>query len=476
MNLRFDSARAPVRSGMFAAILAAATATVTAHEPLTGQVPTHGDARRAVAEIAGAAAERGFAGQVLAVRDGAVLFHEAFGLSDETAGTATTVETVYAIGSVTKQFTRVSILKLEEDGRLDTSDPISRYLEDLPADKRDITIQQVLDMRAGFHEYHDDTGDHQAMNRDEALRRIYAQELRFEPGTERAYSNSGYTLLAAIVENVSDLTFPEYVRTELLDPLELDAIGFHGDDRWRDARAARGRGGIREGDNAPHTWPAVTWALQGAGGMVASAEDLGKWIGALRTGKVLGPVALSAAYGDGPAVYAGGDDFGFQTGVVEVDAGDDFVVVNTNNGSDVLAIALDAVEAMTGEEVGFGPQREDDEGPAPAGGPGGGIPDSPRARAATAFMEALRVGTDDAFDALVRESFAPELRDEFTMEGHREMLGALRDVIDTADGVGLSPLAEFTVAIMLQPGTRRIILDLAESPPHGIIGVRLEGN
>jgi CubicO group peptidase (beta-lactamase class C family) len=463
---------------MFATILAAASGVGAAHEPLTGQVPTHGDARRAVAEIAGAATQRGFAGQVLAVRDGAVLFHEAFGLSDEAAGTATTVETVYAIGSVTKQFTRVSILKLEEDGRLDTSDTISRHLEGLPADKRDITIQQVLDMRAGFHEYHDDTGDHQAMNRDEALRRIYAQELRFEPGTERAYSNSGYSLLAAIVENVSGMTFPEYVRTELLDPLGLDAIGFHGDDRWSDARAARGRGGAREGDNAPHTWPVVTWALQGAGGMVASAEDLSEWIRALRTGRVLGPVALTAAYGDGPAVYAGGDDFGFQTGVVEVDAGDDFVVVNTNNGSDVLEIALDAVEAMTGERVDFGPQRvvDDDEGPAPGGGPGGGIPDSPRARAATAFMEALRAGTNDAFDALVRDSFARELRDEFTMDGHREMLITLKDVVDTADGVGLSPLAEFTVAIMLQPGTRRIILDLEESPPHGIIGIRLEGS
>ena len=468
------------------ATLAAGGATLPASAPAAAQTPDMEQARRAVADVAGLAAERGFSGQVLAVRDGDLLFHEAYGLADEEAGIPTTHETVYAIGSVTKQFTRVAILKLAEDGRLDTSAPISRYLDGLPADKRRITVQQVLDMRAGFHEYHDDTGDHQAMNRAEALERIYAQELLFEPGSDRAYSNSGYTLLAAIVESVSGMSFPEYVRTALIDPLGLDRIGFHGDDRWGDALPARGRGGAREGDNAPHTWPAVTWALQGAGGMVASADDLRAWIEALRGGRVLGHAALARAYGGDVAVYAGGDDFGFETGIVELGGGDDFVIVNTNSGHDALAVAGDAAEAMTGEAVGFREAVAEDDDAPPAGGapggravvrqsPGGGVPDSPRARAATAFLDALRAGTDDALVALVRDRFSPDMRDAFPMEDHVHMLGELRDLVAESDGVGLSPRAEFVVAIALQPGGRAIVLDLDERPPHRITGVRVEG-
>ncbi|MDH3732429.1 MAG: serine hydrolase [Gemmatimonadota bacterium] len=474
-------------------LIAAGIGVLSTSNPLEAQRPDRDEARHAVGEIAGAAAERGFAGQVLAVRDGELLLHEAFGLSDTGAGTPTSLETVYAIGSVTKQFTRVAILNLEEEGKLDASQPIHRYLEGVPTDKREITLQQLLDMRAGFHEYHDDSGDHQAMNREEALTRILAQDLLFEPGTERAYSNSGYTLLAAIVENVSGMTFPEYVRSALLEPVGLHRVGFHGDALWGDTLPSRGRNGIRFGENAPHTWPSVTWALQGGGGMVASAQDLMNWIQALRGGAVLGPEALARAYrDDGNALYAGGDDFGFQTGVVELADGADFVIVNTNTAADVLAIAMEAAEAMTGEALPFELPREaavEEEGPEPSaaapgaervvvrGGPGGqdGIPDSPRARAAMGFLEAMRAGTDEALVALVNEGFAPAMRDAFTVYEHVEQLAMLRDLIEGSDDVGLSPRGEFVVAIMLQPSGQAIILDLEPSPPHGIAGVRVEG-
>jgi CubicO group peptidase (beta-lactamase class C family) len=148
------------------------------------RVPSREEAAQAITEVAREAVARGFAGQILAVRAGEILVHEAFG--EAGPGMPMDVETVFAIGSVTKQFTKAAILRLEEQGRLSTSDPVSRFIDGLPQDKQAITLDQLLAMEAGLGEYHDDSGDHQPMTKEEALERIGAQELLFEPGTDRA--------------------------------------------------------------------------------------------------------------------------------------------------------------------------------------------------------------------------------------------------------------------------------------------------
>ncbi len=308
-----------------------------------------------LADIAAQAARRGVSGQILAIRDGVPVFETAFGTLTGTVGDPLiTSESVFAIGSITKQFTRVAILALEQDGRLSRSDRLGDLLPDVPTDRAEITVDQLLTMRAGFHEYHDDTGDHQGMTRDEAFARIMAQPLRFEPGTDRAYSNSGFTLLAMIVEEVSGQAFAEYVRERLLDPLGLDRVGFHGDNRWADGGVAQGLGGIAFGTNTPDAWPAPTWALQGAGGMVASARDLSRWILALRGGEVLEPAQLEAAYPGPDAFYAGGDDYGFVTAVVEIDGGRTHVITATNSGGRASEDAAHAmIQAMTRPPISF---------------------------------------------------------------------------------------------------------------------------
>ena len=454
---------------------------------LAGSVPaaTAQDAaadRSAAEQILADAVENGFAGQVLVVVGGDIVLNEAYGLADTESGVPIDTSTVFAIGSVTKAFTRAAILKLAEAGRLSLSDPISRYLEGVPADKREITIDQLVTMRAGFGEYHDDTGDHQAMTREEALQRILAQRLRFEPGTDEAYSNSGYTLLAAIVENVSGRPYPEYVRSELMEPAGMASSGFHGEDRWDDAQVARGRGGRVYGDNAPHHWPFPTWVLTGAGGIVASAEDLLAWIHAVRRGDVLGPQALARFYpADDPhRVYAGGDDFGFLTVVMEVDQGDDIAIINSNTGFRSMALAANLVEALRGEPVPFsvpGAGGEDER--ATAGGTerettGGGIPDSPRGRKAMALVEALRDGSPEALETLVTEHFAPELRDGFPMSQHMELLGRLSEQVRSAADINVGPRDEFSLQIRLSDasgGASVFLVELADTPPHGIVGI-----
>jgi len=465
------------------ALLLSCGSAATTQDTATDRVATdHTAAERILAE----AVDDGFEGQVLVVVDGEVVLHEAYGLADAESGTPIDASTVFAIGSVTKAFTRAAILKLAEEGQLSLSDPISVFLDGVPPDKQDITIDQLVTMRAGFGEYHDDTGDHQAMTRDEALQRILAQRLRFEPGSEEAYSNSGYTLLAAIIENVSDQPYGEYVRSELMEPAGMASSGFHGEDLWEDAQVARGRGGRMYGDNAPHHWPYPTWVLTGAGGIVANADDLLAWIRAVRGGDVLGPQALAVFYPEEEPnrVYAGGDDFGFLTVVMEVDQGDDIAIINSNTGYRSMALAAQLIEALRGEPVPFsapGAGGGDTERETTSGTErettGGGIPDSPRGRKAMALIEALQDGSPEALEALVTEHFAAELRDAFTMSEHVEMLGQISEQVRGASDLGVGPRDEFVLEVRLvdaQGEASAIIVELEETPPHGITGIREE--
>lgn len=469
--------------GIFLLMLETGAAPARASTPARGDelaATRESSAQRAQADaILADAVDNGFAGQVLAVVDGRIVLHEGYGFADADANVPVDTSTVFAIGSVTKAFTRAAILKLADEGRLSLSDPLSRYFDGVPEDKRGITVDQLLRMRAGFHEYHDDTGDHQAMTREEALQRIFDQQLRFEPGSEEAYSNSGYTLLAAIIENVSGRSYAEYVRQELIEPAGMVSSGFHGEDRWPDMQVARGRNGRAYGDNAPHHWPFPTWVLTGAGGMVSNADDLLRWIRAVRSGVVLGPQALARFYPqDEPnRIYAGGDDFGFVTAVMEIDDADDVIIVNTNTGYPAMTLAAGVIEALRGEtlpfpvpgrggierEIGGGDVRETT-----------GVPDTPRGQRGKALLEALQDGSPEALEALVNEHFAPGLRDPYPMSQHLEILGELSREVRSATDINLRPRDEFSLEIHLvnAAGESTVyVVELEPTPPHGIAGI-----
>jgi CubicO group peptidase (beta-lactamase class C family) len=438
------------------ALLALLPVALSAQAPPTDWTAT----RRAMTATLDSAAARGFTGHVLAVRNGVPVFEASRGLADAARGTPVDSATIFSIGSVTKQFTRAAILKLEEQGRLSLGDSIGRFLPGLPADKRRITIAQVLDMRAGFHEYHDtprDTvpADHQRVGKAEAIRRIAAQRLLFAPGTRRAYSNSGYTLLAAIVEAAGGTSYERYVRTTFLEPLGMASTGFYGEDRWADARMARGRGQVAHGAvNAPHRWPRVSWVLMGAGGMVSNARDLWRFVEGVRAGRVLGPAAVARLYPRDPAVYAGGNDFGFGMVVLEFDGGRDVVLANTNAGDGRIAVGARVAEVMRGAPLPaevratFGLDRGSAEGAGAGAGatdrPGAvrPLPDTPQARTVRAFLAALRDGTPPAIERAVRELFTDQMRGVAPMDRHVAILGDVARTMREASVVTVAPAGE----------------------------------
>jgi len=288
-------------------------------------------------------ADTGFSGSVLAVWRDELVLAKGYGLADPELAVHNSVRTVFDMGSVVKDFTLVAILLLESRGELSTSDTLAQFFPEIPVDKASITLDQVLRMRAGFDEYHDETGDFEQMDREEALGRIFAQSLLFEPGTDAAYSNSGFTLLAAVVELVSGVTFHDYLRESLFGPAGMTSAGFYGDRNVSANFAAVGHGGQAQmGEtNTPPYWPDVTWALEGSGGVYGSVLDLRNWRLAIAEGRILSAEALKKYESYRPArpdsggnrirFSAGGNDFGFVFVSVEMVDEEGLLIFAQNN-------------------------------------------------------------------------------------------------------------------------------------------------
>ena len=290
--------------------------------------------------IDGAVAD-GFSGAILIRDGGEEMVREAHGLADRENDTPNTENTAFDVGSVLKAFTATAIFKLAEGGALELDATLDTLFPDVPADKADITLLDIVQHRAGFDEYHDTMGDFEPMTRLEARERIFAQELLFAPGTDEAYSNSGYTLLADVVELVSGEAFTEYVRGALFEPAGMDASGFYSEPVWQSVDTAIGYDASTFGDNDPATWP-YTWALVGNGGLVTTVGDLDRWISAMFGGRVVDTDTLelmeeeyfssgSATVG-GETVYgeAGAGDFGLGGVAIYAPGSDTRVIVATN--------------------------------------------------------------------------------------------------------------------------------------------------
>jgi CubicO group peptidase (beta-lactamase class C family) len=287
--------------------------------------------------------QNGFSGAVLAVENGKNTLHRGYGWANREKRIPNTTSTVFDVASYAKEFTQAAILQLEGRGRLSTDDRITRFFEDVPEDKQKITVHHLLTMGSGLHEYHDSSGDFESMDRQEAVAQIMAQKLRFEPGSDRGYSNSGYTLLAVIIEKVSGEPYQEYCHRHLFEPAAMLHTGFYQDPRWREEQVAHGYDARRFGEqNSPYHWPEITWACIGNGCVVSSPGDLGRWLRALRSGRILSEDGLDKLYTiykkpvetdwGGPVLaFAEANDFGFTAASYEFPATASYIFVCANS-------------------------------------------------------------------------------------------------------------------------------------------------
>ncbi len=229
----------------------------------------------------------GFSGALLVARDGEIIVNKGYGLANRADGVPNTSETVFTTGSITKQFTAAAIMRLEMQGKLDTSHAIGDYLDGVPPDKEGLTIHHLLTHTAGVIE---STGpDYVEAGRDETVRKILDAPLGFEPGTEFSYSNAGYSLLAAIVELVSERPYEEFLRDELWQPAGMRHTGYRLP-RWGGREVAHWY--VGETDNGvPLDKIYPSWNLLGNGGVLSTTGDMYRWYEALVDAEILSPAA-----------------------------------------------------------------------------------------------------------------------------------------------------------------------------------------
>jgi CubicO group peptidase (beta-lactamase class C family) len=216
-----------------------------------------------------AQADSGFTGVVLVAHKGRIVLKRAYGSSQMRVDTST----AFWIGSITKEFTAGVILELSKRGLLSLTDTIGRFIPNAPADKKPITIRQLLTHTDGIDAKYAGFG---IVDRDSAVKVILAQPLYARPGTAYRYNDDDYELLAAIAEIVSGMKWERLVSDLLIKPAGLHRTGF-----WNGT--------------------AADWGHKGANGMSSTAGDLLRWMHALRNGSVLNAREVRAI--EGPQVF-----------------------------------------------------------------------------------------------------------------------------------------------------------------------------
>lgn len=279
----------------------------------------------------------GFAGVVLVARGERPLVAEGYGLADRERGIPWTPGTVSTVGSITKQFTGAAILALAEEDRLGLDDPLTAHFENVPEDKRAITLHQLLTHSSGIVDLQG-RGDWDPIGRDEFVAAALAQPLAFPPGTGYDYSNAGYSLLGAVIEKLTGGGYERFLRSRFLLPLGLYETGYvlAG---WGDAtRLAQGyRGdepwgtvlGRPMADDGPY------WVLRANGGIHTTAWDMLRWSRALLEGRALSASSRELLWT--PHVREGeGADFHYGYGWVTMELPDGTEIVGHNGGNGIF--------------------------------------------------------------------------------------------------------------------------------------------
>ena len=167
---------------------------------------------------------------VIVSRNGKELFCRGYGLARVKAGVPAGPETPFRIGSVTKQFTSVAILKLQEDGKLSVSDRLSKFFPEFPRGGG-VTLHHLLSHTSGIHSYTADPdflkGVTKPVKAADLVEKISKAPFDFDPGKHLNYSNSGYFLLGLVVEKASGQPYGEYLQEKFFNPLGMKNTGVH---------------------------------------------------------------------------------------------------------------------------------------------------------------------------------------------------------------------------------------------------------
>ncbi len=229
---------------------------------------------------------------VLVIDHGKIIFQQTYGLADVENQAPVTPQTNFRIASITKQFTATAIMLLVEDGKLSLDDTLDKFFPAFPDYGQHITVRQVLNHRSGLPDYEDLIPENttlQVHDLDVLQLILDTDAPLFQPGTNYSYSNTGYTLLGLIVEQVANQPFHQFLKTRIFNPVGMDQTNMfvHG----LNAVPNRAFGHDHNNDHNNAQWTrhdqSLTSAVRGDGGIYSSLNDLAKWINALDNQQLL---------------------------------------------------------------------------------------------------------------------------------------------------------------------------------------------
>src|SRR5262245_4863289 len=237
--------------------------------------------------------DKTFMGSVLVARGADVLLSKGYGSANLEWDVANAPSTKFRLGSITKQFTAVSILLLEERGKLKLDDPIKTYETDAPPAWDRITIFNLLTHTSGIPNF-TDLPEYQTMQLSDTpvaktIATVRDRALDFFPGEKMSYSNSGYIVLGDVIEKVSGLSYEKFVQDNIFTPLGMRDSGYDSNSTVIPHRASGYTSSPKGLVNAGFVHMSIPHA---AGALYSTTEDLLKWEQALFGGRIISAKSL----------------------------------------------------------------------------------------------------------------------------------------------------------------------------------------
>lgn len=261
-----------------------------------------------------------FMGSVLVSRDNRILLNKGYGRANLEQNIPNAPDVKFRIGSLTKQFTAVLVLLLQQDGKLRIEDPVNEYLTDAPKSWAKITLVELLRHTSGIPEIQRDpqfrTWAIRPHTHAEEIAMFRNRPLDFEPGSEFEYSNSNYLLLGAVIERVTGEDYGNFLRKRIFVPLGMNDSGVDKDGLILPNRAEGYMNNNGRLVPAPSESMSVPWS---AGSIYSTTGDLLRWETGLFNGKVLSAASLKAMTTPGKGNYGFGVMITTEDGVQVVD-------------------------------------------------------------------------------------------------------------------------------------------------------------
>jgi len=235
-----------------------------------------------------------FMGAVLVTKDGKPLVDKGYGYANLEWRVPDSPTTKFRLGSLTKQFTAVSILLLEERGQLKTDDPVKRYLPDAPAAWDKITVFNLLTHTSGIPSFTDfpdyKTSEATPATPEQLMARFRDKPLEFQPGDRWQYSNSGYIVLGNLIEKVSGQHYADFLKKNIFEPLGMADTGYDSNESIIPRRAQ----GYSPDEKGPRHAGYIDMSIPfSAGALYSTTHDLLRWEEGLFGGKLLSARSLT---------------------------------------------------------------------------------------------------------------------------------------------------------------------------------------